>query len=144
MRKHIQAFHVGLKFPCDYCSKVFNHMVSKKHHIARIHDNIRIKCECKLCGREFGGRSDLRKHLKYVHLTAPDYECDTCGKKFKCKISRDKHIANVHKSMKNHECNICHMKFFTKSFLMISQISLSIDVRHKTRSSGDKLLNLQK
>jgi hypothetical protein len=33
-----------------------------------------------MCSKTFGMRSDLQRHLKYVHEKVKDSTCETCGK----------------------------------------------------------------
>ena len=62
--------------------------------------------KCKLCGKLFCDKGNLKKHFKYVNEKLKDYMCDICSKSFSRRDYLSRHIETVHKG-KKYECIIC-------------------------------------
>ena len=52
--------------------------------------------ECEICGRKFGRKGDLGKHVKAIHENIIVHLCDFCDEKFERKWSLKKHVKIVH------------------------------------------------
>lgn len=55
-------------FTCDYCDYTNVHMENLKRHVLSKHTEDEDKpYQCETCFRSFNGKSNLQRHLKYVH-----------------------------------------------------------------------------
>ena len=73
--------------------------------------------KCKICGREFGPKGDLNRHIKTVHKKQKDYKCESCGKSFGQNISLNIHIKTVHERQRDFKCESCGKFFGQKNHL---------------------------
>ncbi|XP_062977702.1 zinc finger protein 11-like [Elgaria multicarinata webbii] len=76
---------------------------------------------CCECGKSFGRRSSLNRHLK-IHSNEKPYKCSTCDKCFIEKSNLNAHIRKKHKrkshSRREHyECSECGENFVTRASL---------------------------
>ncbi|XP_063152620.1 zinc finger protein 420-like [Candoia aspera] len=81
--------------------------------------------ECSVCGKNFGRRSSLNRHVK-IHSGDKPFRCSICGKCFLVKTSLVLHKESMHKKRprsgkKLWECHECGQNFATKAFLMEHQ-----------------------
>lgn len=72
---------------------------------------------CEICGRSFGRKYDLKKHVEAVHLQLRPYECKTCGKRFGHKGTFNNHVRAVHLKLRPYRCPWpgCELAFSEKS-----------------------------
>ena len=59
--------------------------------------------------------SNLRKHIKIIHIVHIDYKCDFCEKSFTSAGSVRGHIKNIHKGHKHFKCDSCGKLLISKS-----------------------------
>ena len=57
--------------------------------------------KCNSCGKDFGEKGNLNKHIKWVHKKErrKKYKCNYCSKEFSRKESKEKHERKVHNIM---------------------------------------------
>ena len=48
--------------------------------------------ECDICGKAFGYKQDMNKHIQAVHSKTKDFKCKTWNKAFACKGYLTKHL----------------------------------------------------
>jgi len=88
---------------CEHCSNVFKkrgdytrHQIvhSKKKNFTCTH----IGKDLKVCGKQFGLKGDLNRHVDSVHLKTKAWVCDvkSCGKSFALKGNLARHKKTVH------------------------------------------------
>lgn len=56
--------HKELKFPCEYCSKIFSSMTKIRKHVKRTH----VINECEICKKVFYDKTEFGKHKKTEHI----------------------------------------------------------------------------
>nr|XP_023014501.1 zinc finger protein 23 [Leptinotarsa decemlineata] len=102
--------NAALKHKCSTCSELFPNEYKYTEHL-KIHP-----LECKLCGKLFYRRQNIRLHMKR-HLGLKPFKCEICDK---CFITRQKY--NEHKNIHTGEapikCNLCDEKFRRHSNLV--------------------------
>jgi len=84
-------------FRCDQCDISCTSAGNLNKHKQKVHEGIRY--ECPECGRKFGEKCHVTKHIKAVHLGEKMYKCHKCGMKFGRKGTLNRHMmsVNVHK-----------------------------------------------
>ena len=75
------------------------------------------KLDCGICGKTFGLKATLNRHIQSVHERAKPHKCDICETYFTRKGSLNDHILHVHDKVKPHKCKLCGMCFAQKSKL---------------------------
>ena len=65
LRKHIQAVHKEIWFPCTQCEYKATTQGSLKKHIESVHE--KVKYPCNLCEYKATTQLSLKRHIKSVH-----------------------------------------------------------------------------
>ena len=80
----------------------------------RVHsDGTNVKHPCDECGKEFGSKSDMLRHVRVVHWKikglSTSGKCDECGKEFAFKGDATRHMRTVHNLFKDpdFELKVC-------------------------------------
>lgn len=95
---------------CPFCFKSFKAL---KHHIRNVHSEKRFHCE--QCGKSFGKKHGLDRHLKTHSDDFKSYQCPKCSRLFVEKIQLERHF-HVHlkaKKKTKHRCLECQ-KYFNR------------------------------
>lgn len=71
---------------------------------------------CKICGKEFFHKGNIKRHMVTSHNEDARYDCGFCGKKFYHKVDRVRHVRK-HTGEKPFECTICGKRFTRKATL---------------------------
>ena len=115
------------KLECDKCFKVFKDPEAFKYHkryghqVPRDLSTMLKPYKCQLCGRDFGSKSGLDRHV-YQHennsLKSFGYnhfgtKCSLCDEQFVDRLKRDKHWYQVHDNGKKklRKCYYCNTEF---------------------------------
>ena len=65
-----------------------------------MHFHNNVKHLCDVCGKEFGSKSDMERHVRQVHWKIkglpPSAKCEECGKAFAFKSDALRHMRTVH------------------------------------------------
>ncbi|CAA0832880.1 transcription factor IIIA [Striga hermonthica] len=99
LKEHIRSCHQYIK--CDKCGQKQLKKNIKRH--MRFHESDisseRIKCWVEGCSLMFSNTSNLKKHVKAVHLELKPFACGMpgCGMKFAYK-----HVRNNHETSRSH------------------------------------------
>ncbi|CAL8358457.1 unnamed protein product [Lota lota] len=88
---------------------------------------------CKLCGRAFSSKGNLRNHQTVHHGIFKNTACDVCGKNFACQSALDIHY-RTHTKERPFICTTCNRRFSTKGNL--KQHMLTHQMRHHCRTCG--------
>ena len=73
--------------------------------------------KCTDCGKGFLKRSQLKSHIRFVHLRTDEIRCQLCDKLFTRKCNMAKHVDLIHFGNRNHACDFCDQKFGSKNNL---------------------------
>ena len=65
---------------------------------------------CESCGKSFGQRGTLSKHVEAVYDGKQDYLCKSCKKAFSESGTLKRHIINIHENQQNQNCDACGKK----------------------------------
>ncbi|KAG7157415.1 uncharacterized protein LOC121880066 [Homarus americanus] len=107
--------HVGTKYVCEHCNKMFYYHVPYRSHLLYAHGEKKIVCET--CGDKFFTISKLNTHINAVHRSAQSWTCDECESKFTT-YTAYRHHMNVKHLKVQHPCEYCDAQFRKKSSLM--------------------------
>jgi hydrogenase maturation factor HypF (carbamoyltransferase family) len=80
---------------CPDCGKRFTNITNMKKHIKVVHLNIRDYI-CEICSKAFAESRDLRSHIQLVHLKQKNFQCESCGRKFGENKKLRRHILAKH------------------------------------------------
>ena len=83
---------------------------------------IEMNVECASCGKMFKDKSELKVHVKKIHLKIKDHICDKCAKSFSCKSYLNAHLSTHLED--NIPCYICGVKL-SKKIKLIKHIKSS-------------------
>ncbi|XP_045593859.1 uncharacterized protein [Procambarus clarkii] len=108
--------HVGTKYVCEHCNKVFYYHVPYRSHLLYAHGEKKIVCET--CGEKFFTISKLNTHINAVHRSAQSWTCDECDSKFTTYTAYRHHV-NVKHLKVQYTCDYCSAQFRKKSSLML-------------------------
>ena len=130
LKSHIGSSHIGLKYPCTICAKVFCTSHARQRHALKhigIKKNRNRKSEiypanaqhsCKLCGMVLSMRSALKLHLVTCHSNEQPFVCSKCDKSFFERKILQRHMRSVHNE-EQFSCCECNKTLKTKSSLLI-------------------------
>ena len=77
---------------------------------------VKRNAECASCDKMFMYKSELKAHVKAVHLKIKDLFCDNCGKRFSSKSHLNSHLSTHLDN--SFQCNMCGVKLARKTNLI--------------------------
>ena len=78
----------NVNWKCFDCKRTFDSKLEIENHLLlKDCDDV----ECKICGKKFKQRKNLKQHIHNIHENPQKYNCDKCEKKFAHKSSLVKH-----------------------------------------------------
>ena len=97
LKKHIEAIHQGIRYPCDQCPFQGRTKILLKYHIESVHEGKRYYCDqCEFIALT---KDNLKTHHKYKHCEK-NYHCDQCDYKTKTAAILQVHINSIHLKIK--------------------------------------------
>ena len=104
---------------CSKCLKRFYSNRNLREHKDRVHNENRVdRFECDTCHRRFGHKSDMKRHVRTVHLKERRFFCGDCGQAFGRSDARDAHVRMMHDNIRSAACFHCGKTFCKDSDLM--------------------------
>ncbi|KAJ8901363.1 hypothetical protein NDN08_007209 [Rhodosorus marinus] len=95
LTRHKKWVHEGRKeYSCGHCSRRFSQSGHRNEHERQVH--LRDALVCEYCGKMFGIKSRMDRHIRAVHENVRDHECTLCGKMFKERNHLQKHLRCTH------------------------------------------------
>ncbi|XP_029651680.1 DNA-binding protein Ikaros [Octopus sinensis] len=73
--------------------------------------------KCSICGKAFGYKNGLIRHVRLTHDKERPFQCDICHRRFGYKNILLEH-QNIHFGIKPYACNLCDKKFAARSNLV--------------------------
>ncbi|XP_033231833.1 zinc finger protein 765-like [Belonocnema kinseyi] len=147
MNRHIGHFHrkpsvtkAVLMYKCDKCSRSYTSLYSLNQHKRIEHGAVKPQFFCDVCGYKSNQKSNLSKHITFLHTQSPktSYKCDKCTRSYKSSDSLNRHKRLEHSAVKTRFiCDCCNYQSNLKCSL-----SKHITSRHpqtsETRYKCDK------
>ncbi|KAJ8901361.1 hypothetical protein NDN08_007207 [Rhodosorus marinus] len=94
--RHRRNVHEGSRaYPCRHCRRSFSQSGHRNGHERKEH--LGQGEVCGLCGKKFGVKSKLERHVRTVHENIRNYECPRCGLRFKQANHLQKHQTTRHR-----------------------------------------------
>ena len=93
--------------------------------------NVERNIECGYCDKMFKYKSEMKVHVKKIHLKIKDYFCDNCDKSFASQTNLNTHLPTHLEN--NFPCYICGLKLSRKINLINHMKSLHIENVKETK-----------
>ncbi|KAH0484373.1 MAG: hypothetical protein KVP17_004751 [Porospora cf. gigantea B] len=96
--------------PCPSCTRSFIFEKTLEDHINQTHHQRQVvftSAKCKHCGETFRQRSELRAHIRAVHVPP----CSVCGKELASLESLKRHVRTKHLNVRLYHCRGCCQGF---------------------------------
>ena len=89
--------------------------------------------KCESCGKSFGQKDNLERHVMTVHEKIKAYQCEYCDKNFGEKQNLKSHLKSVHENenRKDFSCNVCDEKFLYNSNLKRHILQFHMKIKSK-------------
>ncbi|XP_069670948.1 zinc finger protein 596-like isoform X5 [Periplaneta americana] len=100
-----------ISLKCNICGKTFGHKANLKRHVLRAH-NLERSFQCDVCGVSFTKSETLKKH-SFQHTGEKPFKCEVCGKGYVRKDGLKNHSLQ-HMGVNPFNCAICG-KSYTQS-----------------------------
>ncbi|XP_035808417.1 zinc finger protein 32-like [Amphiprion ocellaris] len=89
---------------------------SVQHHSTSVNEGGKKLFICSECGRKFGRKDSLRRHMRY-HTGEKPYSCSVCSKRFSQRPNLIRHM-RCHSGEKPFGCSFCETSFAVRSALV--------------------------
>lgn len=127
--RHEKTHAGGSKlYSCDMCHRKFSEQKEMELHRAG-HGGGRPR-GCQYCSKSFRKPSELRDHLRRMHINERSYQCQLCTKAFFVQHQLKQHVM-VHTGERPFTCQLCLRKFTQKGNLK----------RHHERHHRDEIVD---
>lgn len=114
LRRHIDAYHNNIKYPCTICGLQFCDKASLGVHERTVHNDAR-NFICSICNKGFKLNAKMQRHILNSH-GKKDFICKLCNKGFTSKEYLLNHEKS-HNEENQYKCTYCTKSFVTKQKL---------------------------
>lgn len=137
--------HLGTRYKCGFCPKVFKTANDLYKHKQRLHPKeaglkSAYAVKCDICGRKF---TDMGKaYQDHINLHTGEkvrmYECTICKERFRTQVALSDHKYS-HMEGGTHKCKICK-----KVFRRIQNIRQHLNTVHEVKTDEEYRANIEK
>lgn len=103
-------------YKCPICNRAIKRKSDIARHVRFVHKRIR-KYQCTRCPRAFLQSCHLKDHMRGAHAETSENMCPVCGKHFGMSSKLKRHILTVHEDKRNFKCNHCEKAYKDKQAL---------------------------
>ena len=113
-----RKFHAGnIEYHCPHCSIEFPSESSLQFHNKQYH-KARVHRSCSICGKVCKGDEAYEEHQKtHDDNDRQAVSCEHCGKNYGYKSALLRHLKQKHDPKKPHRCKVCQRRFETEAEL---------------------------
>eukprot|EP00094_Tigriopus_californicus_P011453 TCALIF_11058-PA protein Name:"Similar to ZNF584 Zinc finger protein 584 (Homo sapiens)" AED:0.16 eAED:0.18 QI:0/0/0/1/1/1/2/0/629 len=137
--------HLGTKYTCGFCPKVFKTANDLYKHKQRLHSKeagvkSAYPVKCDICGRKFTDMGKAYQDHMNLHTGEKGhmYECTICKERFRTQVALSDHKYS-HMEGGTHKCNICK-----KVFRRIQNIRQHLNTVHDVKTDDEYRANIEK
>ena len=135
LKQHIKKVHEAKEtLKCPFCPQTTNYLQNLNRHINSIHQGR--KFHCFICDRPFTQESNLKNHIKKIHLNEKPHKCEICHNTFRDVRVKAKHIKTLHPTTPSNQCDICQEIFVSTTDLKQHKVR-----QHKIRRLEKQINN---
>ena len=113
LKKHIEAIHQGIRYPCDQCPYQAKNKMRLKSHKESVHEGKRYYCD--QCEHAAPTKAYLQAHISNIHCEK-NFHCDQCDFKAKTAATLKAHVNAIHLKIK-FTCPECGSKHSQRGHL---------------------------
>ncbi len=115
LKTHMNT-HGGIKYECNICHNFLSSKSKLTRHM-NIHkpDEERF-LKCQICGKMLATKSSLQSHISTIHNKV-QHDCPKCNAKFSLMSNLRRHLRTVHVGSKRITCQICDTTMQKDSFV---------------------------
>ncbi|CAB0033813.1 unnamed protein product [Trichogramma brassicae] len=120
LARHEKVAHEGFRYPCGVCDKAYTTRFDLKDHYKTAHMGRR-DWKCDHCGKQFGRKKFMRKHIIQLHGegASTEWPCKCCETVCASREELELHHQAAHMALTNEwACKQCDQKFNEKRFLI--------------------------
>ena len=97
---HIEAMHAGKRFVCPQCQCTLSSRGGLTEHVKHVHQKL-ARYPCQQCGKGYSNRPNYLDHLA-THTGVKRHVCPVCQTHFTFGHSLKRHIRRVHQTAPNY------------------------------------------
>ena len=110
--ENVLAGITSANLTCKYCKKTLSSVTNLKNHIKGLHLH-ETAHYCAQCRKYFSEATALKRHMPKHDVDAKKYRCGTCAKDFTSQSRLDDHM-DVHRKGSMYRCQYCQVKDYRR------------------------------